>query len=174
MAIQSRIASHVRRCDLNSLVRGFISGALGGLAGAYAMNQLPSEQQADPQPLSDEDATVKTAKQISRTFFNKELTPQEKQWAGPAVHYGFGALMGAAYGVLAESSPPASIGFGTTLGTALWFAADEIAVPAFGLSGPASAYPPAVHMRALASHLVYGIVTDLTRRASRRAFGACE
>lgn len=140
------------------------------------MNHLPSssEPNPEPQPLSDEDATIKTAKQISEKLFHRELTQEEKQWAGPAVHYGFGALMGAAYGVLTEVSPPAGIGFGTTFGTALWFAADEIAVPSFGLSGPASTYPPSVHASALMSHLVYGVVTDLTRRATRRALGCSE
>src|SRR4051812_27987681 len=34
-----------------------------------------------------EDATVKTAAVISRNLFDHELTPQEKQIAGPAVHY---------------------------------------------------------------------------------------
>jgi uncharacterized membrane protein YagU involved in acid resistance len=134
------------------------------------MNQLPSSSSSSPQ--EGDDATVKTAKKISTTLFNKQLTQQEKQWAGPAVHYGFGALAGAAYGVLAEVSPSAGIGLGTTFGTALWLAADEIAVPAFGLSGPPSTYPESVHARALASHLVYGVVTDVTRRAARRVLGA--
>src|SRR4051794_23728837 len=43
------------------------------------------------------DATVKTAAVISRNLFDHELTPQEKQIAGPAVHYAYGALVGSLY-----------------------------------------------------------------------------
>ncbi|MDQ2944640.1 MAG: DUF1440 domain-containing protein [Acidobacteriota bacterium] len=117
----------------------------------------------------DEDATVKTAKAISTTCCDHELTEDEKKWAGPAVHYSLGTSLGAVYGALAETVPVATAGAGTLYGTAVWFGADEIAVPAFGLSKSPSETPLSSHVSALASHLVFGLVTALTRKLILRA-----
>ena len=97
------------------------------------------------------------------------MTRREKEIAGPAVHYAFGATMGAMYGVLAEVAPAVSAGWGMPFGTALWLAADEVAVPALGLSKSPTEYPASTHASALASHLVYGLSVDLVRRVFRSA-----
>jgi putative membrane protein len=115
-----------------------------------------------------DDATVKAAEKLSRALFHHKLTRQEKKTAGPAMHYGFGALTGAAYGALAELAPGVTRGAGVPFGTAVWLAADEISVPAFGLSRPPWEYPPSVHARALGAHLVYGLATEGARRLMRR------
>ena len=47
--------------------------------------------------------------------------------------------------------------------------ADELAVPAAGLSKPPKEIPLTTHVYALASHLVYGWITETVRRAVRRA-----
>ena len=88
--------------------------------------------------------------------------------AGEAVHYGMGATAGALYGVLAEVTPIVTIGDGAAFGTGLWLLADEVAVPAAGLSKPALEIPLTAHVYALASHLVYGWITETVRRAVRR------
>lgn len=44
----------------------------------------------------------------------------------------------------------------------------KVAVPALGLSKKPAEYPAAVHAQALASHLVYGLTTDLVRRGLLR------
>jgi hypothetical protein len=161
------------------LAKSLIAGAVGGLAASYAMNQFQSlwtavteemsKRQGDPQQSSGgEDATVKTAEAISERVFHRELTDAEKKWAGPAVHYAFGTLMGAVYGVLAETVPAAGSGHGAAFGTAVWLTVDEIGVPALGLAQPPSQTPASSHIKALASHLVYGVTTDLTIRTIRR------
>jgi uncharacterized membrane protein YagU involved in acid resistance len=116
-----------------------------------------------------EDATVRTAEGISKTVFHHELTAREKKWAGPAVHYAFGGLVGAVYGAMASSTSLAVAGGGTGYGSAVWLLADEIGVPAAGLSGPPAKTPPIKHVQAWASHLVYGLVTEGTRRAILKA-----
>jgi putative membrane protein len=88
--------------------------------------------------------------------------------AGPALHYGFGALTGAVYGALAELVPAVTWGAGAPFGTAVWLGADEVTVPALGLSGPPWESPPSVHARALGAHLVYGLTTEGVRRLARR------
>ena len=59
---------------------------------------------------------------------------------------------------------PVKMGAGTGYGAAVWVGADEIAVPLFGLSGPPDETPLSGHVKALASHLVFGLVTHLTRK----------
>lgn len=84
------------------------------------------------------------------------------------MHYGFGTVTGAAYGVAAEVAPASAAGEGLPFGTFVWLTADEIAVPALGLSKPAGQYPVSTHVYALASHLVYGLTLELSRRAVRK------
>jgi len=158
------------------------AGAAGGVAAAFVMNrfqQIWSDTEKALSPgdgngsaLPGDDATVKTANGIAHAAFHHDLTEPEKKWAGPAVHYIFGGLMGAAYGALAPVTPIASFGGGAAYGSALWLFADEIGVPAAGLSGPPSDTPIKGHVKAWASHLVYGLVADLTRRAIVKAAAA--
>jgi hypothetical protein len=54
--------------------------------------------------------------------------------------------------------------------SALFTAADEIAVPALGLSGKPEEYPRASHLYGLASHLVYEVSTEMSRRGFRAVF----
>jgi hypothetical protein len=167
--------------------KGTVAGLLGGLAGAWAMNEFQAawsaaseamsareeNQQAPAQPPSHEsesgDATVRAAAVLSHRLLGHVLTQDERTIAGPIVHFMFGATMGALYGALAEVEPAASRGYGVAFGTVVWLGADEVAVPAFGLSKPPTAYPASVHAYALTSHLVYGMTTDLVRRALRAA-----
>jgi len=172
------------------LLRGMAAGLLAGAAASWAMNQFQAmrptrqckgtrefsggESSARDRPSSqkheggdDENATVKTAVAISRNLFQHELTDREKQIAGPLVHYGFGALVGALYGGLAELLPFARAGLGLPFGFALWLLGDEIAVPALGLAERPTEYPPEVHADALAAHFMYGITTDVLRRVLR-------
>lgn len=158
------------------------AGAVGGVAGALAMNGFQSlwstasaslaEQEGhkpQQQESQDDDATEKTADAISQVTSGHKLTKAEKEKAGPAVHFGIGTLIGAVYGVAAETLPISRVGRGTIYGAAVWFFADEIAVPAFGLSGSPTKTPLSTHLNALASHVVYGFVTDVVRRTLLRA-----
>ncbi len=175
--------------------KGAVAGLVAGLAATYVMTRfqelsgklekrLKGEDEDDsrhPQHSAKrgteestegegkgDDATVKAAAALSRGLFHHELSREEKKKAGPALHYGFGALTGVAYGVLAELVPAVTLGAGAPFGTAVWLAADEVSVPAFGLSGPPWESPPSVHARALGAHLVYGCATEGVRRLLRR------
>ena len=164
-----------------------MAGACGGLVASFAMNQYQALSSATAKELSnsddkqeqknsssetqsaDDDATVKTAQAISKSLTGEELNQSDKKSAGSAVHFTFGTTLGAIYGVLAETLPALSTGYGTVYGSAVWLAADEIGVPAARLSPPPTETPASSHAQALASHLVYGIVTDLVRRGIRKA-----
>jgi putative membrane protein len=114
-------------------------------------------------------ATVRAANVISEKVIGRKLPRDYKSVAGEAMHYGMGAGSAAVYGTLAEVAPIVTIGNGVGFGTGVWLLADEIAVPATGLSKPPKEIPLATHIYALASHLVYGWITETVRCAVRRA-----
>ena len=157
-----------------SVWKGAVAGLAAGLAASWVMNQFQaalSKAITDrPQQQGDsEDATMKAAEAISETVADQKLTKQEKQTAGPVIHYAFGSTIGAAYGALAEVAPRTTTGWGVPFGAAVWLGADEIAVPAFGLSKSPFESPVSTHASALAAHVVYGLTTDVVRRLVRAA-----
>ena len=70
-----------------------------------------------------DDATVETAKVISRNVFGHELQEREKKPAGAAVHYAFGTATGGLYGALAEVIPEVTTATGVPFGAAFWLIA---------------------------------------------------
>ena len=178
-----------------SVARGLIAGLIGGLVASWTMNQFqaawtkategfekphcaqsmqPSEGQKPVQgsPLdkaSQDDATVKAARAISKGVFGHDLRESEKETAGAAVHYAFGTATGGLYGAVAELSPAVTAGMGLPFGAAFWLIADETAVPLLRLSKPPTEYPASTHVYALASHVVFGLTVELVRRAVRKA-----
>jgi uncharacterized membrane protein YagU involved in acid resistance len=66
-------------------------------------------------------------------------------------------------------APSTTAAWGLPFGAAVWLGADEVAVPAFGLSKAPMEYPASTHASALAAHLVYGLTVDVVRRAVRAA-----
>jgi putative membrane protein len=176
------------------VIRGALSGLLAGLVASWTMNQFqaawtkvtegfekphgaqsmqPSEgengQETAPQnEESQDDATVKAAKAISEGIFHHKLKESEKRPAGAAVHYAFGTATGGLYGAVAEFAPEVTSGAGLPFGVAFWAIADETAVPLLGLSKGPTEYPVSTHAYALASHLVYGLTAEVTRRTVRQ------
>ena len=135
---------------------------LSGSDQALAQSQSPAEKE------DQDDATVKTAKAISEGIFGHELTESEKKPAGAVVHYAFGTVTGGMYGAMAEMAPQVTTGAGVPFGAVFWLTADEMAVPLLGLAKGPAEYPVSTHVYSLASHLVYGLTTELSRRAIRQ------
>lgn len=177
-----------------SIGAGVIAGAIGGLAASWVMNAFmetagpkiqqaaakldgsANKQQELPRPRNEagheepkEDATMKAADAVTRAVTGgRHLTLEQKQKGGPIVHYAFGALMGAVYGLTAEAMPMAKVGFGTAFGAALFAGADLWAVPALGLSGSSESSVSSL-ATPFSAHLVYGATTEAVRRAVRAA-----
>ncbi len=172
--------------------KGLVAGLAGGLIASWTMNQFQaawtrlaegSEKSHGAQSMQpsygsqgnqtedvndQDDATVETAKVISEKVFGHELRESEKEPAGAAVHYTFGTVTGGLYGALAEVSPQVTTGAGLPFGAAFWLIADEVSVPLLGLSKGPTEYPVSTHVYALASHLVYGVTAEFSRRALRQ------
>lgn len=175
-----------------NLWKGVVAGLAGGLVASWTMNQFQAVwaklEGASPKPHGaqsmqpsegstgnqaqdmnePDDATVKAAEAISEDIFGHELQEEEKRPAGAAVHYLFGIASGGLYGALAEISPQVTTGAGLPFGAVFWLLADEVSVPLLGLSKGPTEYPLSTHVYSFASHLVYGVTTEFSRRALRQ------
>ena len=180
------------REDNGSIWKGMVAGLAGGLVASWTMNQFQaawmrlaansdkphgaqsmkpsdgSNGNQDQDAKEQDDATVKAAKAISENVFGHELQESEKKPAGTVVHYAFGAASGGLYGALAEVVPQVTTTAGLPFGAAFWLIADEVSVPLLGLSKGPTEYPLSTHAYSLASHIVYGVSTELSRRALRQ------
>ncbi len=137
--------------------------------GAQSMQPSDGSKGDQSRDVNDQDdATVETAKVISENVFDHELQESEKRPAGAVVHYVFGTASGGLYGALAEVSPQVTVAAGLPFGAAFWLIADEVTVPLLGLSKGPTEYPVSTHVYSLASHLVYGMTAEFTRRALRQ------
>ncbi|TXC72181.1 DUF1440 domain-containing protein [Sphingomonas ginsenosidivorax] len=143
-------------------------GLIAGLAASFVMNRF----QALTQPAASGDgepATERAADDVARAVTGAPIPDADKPAAGQLVHYGAGAVLGIGYAVAAEFAPKVTLGAGTAFATLTWAMLDEVAVPAAGLSGPPWKSPIETHAYGLASHLVFGIATETTRRLALRA-----
>jgi putative membrane protein len=178
--------------------KGLAAGVVGGLAASFVMNRFQAvlgklvageershgaqslqqgspghgvgrELQAEGKDEDEDDAPERLANAISVGATGRELTEREKDKAGVVLHYAMGVTSGAIYGALAEALPGATAGKGMPFGVAVWLIADEGIVPAVGLSKSPMEYPLSIHAYSFASHLVFGLTTELVRRAVRHA-----
>jgi hypothetical protein len=179
-----------------SVLRGLATGIAAGIAATLVMDQFlrvasASQQaiekqnkladgesewqiaheraQAELQAAQQEGSTEIVARKITEAA-NTPLSREDRKTAGQAVHYLFGTLMGAVYGVSAELVPEVTTGAGTAFGTLLFLGADEVAVPAFQLSPPPMHTPTSDHLQHWAAHVVYGGSLELVRNLVRRLF----
>ena len=168
-----------------SMMAGALAGALAGLAGTWAMNQVQRlwTKAADGHPpdsaggkhdarewqerSENRNANEMVAQRAAAAVAGRELTRDELRVAAPIVHYAFGAAMGACYGIYAERTRLHPLAAGAAFGAAVWLAADEVAVPLLGLSETPDARPLEMHGQSLAAHLAFGATTELARRAVR-------
>jgi putative membrane protein len=97
----------------------------------------------------------------------RPLTRDELAVAAPVVHFAFGSAMGALYGYFVESGHKAGVKNGAQFGMSVWAAADEAAMPVLGLSNSTLERPRELHMQSFASHVVFGVTTEMVRRTVR-------
>lgn len=171
------------------VVKGAVAGILGGLAGTFAMSEFQAwwsravdgvEPQSaggkhdarDWQELQeDRNANEMAAQTVAEHTIGRPLDRDELSVAAPVMHYTFGTVMGAVYGAIAENAPAARALSGAAWGTAVWAGADEIAMPALGLSDRTDVQPFERHLHSFAAHIVYGVTTEIVRRGVRAALG---
>jgi len=176
---------------MGDVLKGAAIGMAAGVAAAWVMQQFqtaaaqgvkkarqsmglpqptigPRADGRDPQEQQQgEPSAIRAATAVAERVLHRPIPKEHEETAGAIAHCGLGAFCGAAYGAAAELTPHVTAGHGTAFGAAVWLLADEIAVPALGLSLPPTKHPPSTHLFALSSHLVFGATTELLRRAMR-------
>ena len=159
--------------NTGNIVKGALAGLIGGLIASFVMEKFQMlvrpmiQSESGQKEKKDEPATEKAASAVSENIFDHRMTKDEKPAAGEAMHYAMGGTSGMIFGAASEVVPEASIGAGLPFGTAVWLLADDLVVPALGLSKPVSDRPLSENAYALSSHLVYGLTTDIVRRGIR-------
>jgi len=145
-----------------SLVKGLVAGLIGGLAATAAKSLAekiyPPRVEGQPEP--PELLAVKIA--------GHDLNAPAKALAAGTIHWGFGAAAGAAYGVLAEYFPAATDRNGASFGMALETLTHEGALPALGLAAAPEEQTAREHASEMATHVVFGMVTETVRRFVRK------
>lgn len=159
----------------HDVFKGAIAGALAGLAASYVMERFQgwwSEQESKAGGGSSgggegDPSTVKAADRVSMAVTGHPVPSAQRDVAGEAVHYTTGAGVGVVYGALAELAPRATFGLGAAYGAAVALGLDDTVVPALGLGKGPSDTAPSEHAYSMASHLVYGLSLEASRRIIR-------
>ena len=166
------------------MLNGMLAGALGGLAGTWAMNEAQrmwtnavdgeapesaagKHDARDWQERSEgQNSNEIAAQAVAGTVIGRRLHREELAVGAALVHYSFGAAVGALYGALAARHPRQASGVG--FGLAVWLLADEIAMPLLGLSESTLRRPAEKRMQSIAAHIVFGMTAEATRNRAWR------
>ncbi len=148
-----------------SLLKGLVAGMVGGLAGTAAKSLaerfFPPRTHGEPEPPS----------LLTDKLTGGRLEGTQKIVATEAVHWGFGALTGAAYGALAEFYPAATSKEGASFGLTLAALTHESALPAMGLSADPHQQSQREQTSEMVTHVIFGVVTEVVRSLTRKLLG---
>ena len=158
--------------DTPNIWAAVAAGLVAGLAASFVMDRFQAGVAALSSSDSDaEPATEKAADKVSQMVVGHEIPDDRKPLAGQAVHYALGAGLGVVYAVAAEYRPAVTAGYGTAFALANTALLDEAAVPAVGLGEAPWKTAPSTHLYSVASHMVFGTVTEGVRRLLRGWMG---
>jgi putative membrane protein len=148
-----------------SLAKGLVAGLIAGLAATAAKSIAekfyPPRIHGEPEP----------PEMLAEELAGHSLDRSTKAAASEAIHWGFGAAAGAAYGALAEYYPAVTSKEGANFGLVLMTLTHETVLPAMGLSAPVEEQTPREHTSEAATHLVYGLVAERVRSFVRGLLG---
>ena len=144
-----------------SLAKGALAGLIGGIFATAAKHAV--ERIYPPRPRKEREKPL-----LLEVTGKRRLTLVRKAADHPAARWGLGAATGAAYGALAELYPEATAKEGASFGMALVAFTHDGALPALGLTARSEEQTMREKSSELASHIVYGVVTETVRRVVRR------
>lgn len=147
----------------HNLLKGAIAGLIGGLIATAA--KTAAERLYPPRTHGEPEPPAVLAEKLGEPA--TETT--EKKMVEEGIHWGFGALAGAAYGVMAELYPQVTAKGGSTFGLALMAVTHEGALPSLGLSAPPEKQEGRERRSETATHIVYGVVCETVRSLVRKA-----
>jgi putative membrane protein len=144
-----------------SLAKGLLAGLVAGLVATAAKSCVeavfPPRVHGEPEP----------PEALAEKIAGHRLDRKTKASAGRAIHWGFGAAVGAAYGAVAEFYPAVTAKEGATFGLTLMSLTHETSLPAMELAEPAEAQSFRERSSEATSHVVYGLVAERVRSLVR-------
>lgn len=178
--VTERIAGMER---LSPMIVRLLQGTLAGYAGTAVMDAsqtsiIPAvsswiegwlgsrgkqgqEEASEEEPLSSPEKVARRGAELVGIQLDRE---QIAVW-GNRVHWAYGIQWGIIYLLLRRAPGPVS---GFFYGVALWAVSDELLLWALGIAKAPTAYPPKIHLQALAAHCVYGTAVGAVARGLRR------
>jgi putative membrane protein len=150
------------KMEERSLAKGLLAGLIGGLAATAA--KTLAEKFYPPRIYGEPEPPEVLAEKIA----GHPLDESTKTAAAETIHWTFGALVGAAYGGLAEYYPAATAKEGASFGLALATLTHETALPAMGLSADPEEQSARERASEMGTHVVFGLVTETVRRTVRK------
>ena len=163
---------------IGAVARGLVAGAVGTAAmdtflfARYRRNGGDSsavewESSAGVTSWEDAPAPAHVGKRLVEGLFGVALAPKRARLVNNVMHWAYGILNGAQYGVVAESLPTPRIRHGLPFGATVW-AAGYVVLPAAKLYKPIWEYDALTLAKDLSAHLVYGLATATALRALSR------
>lgn len=161
------------------MLQGALAGAVGGLIGGVAMLAFgsafdclfdqASSRRGRPRkflPTADQelDGTAALALAAGRAV-GRDLKGKSLVNTARVMHFAFSAGLGAIYGALAELTPATTAGYGTGFAAAEELSGNEWLMPRIGFLR--EDYPVHERVHSLASHLLWGVMTERVRRQLR-------
>jgi putative membrane protein len=145
-----------------NLLKGALAGLVGGLIATAAKSAVerfyPPRTHGEPEPSA----------LLAEKLGASRRETRGKKAAEEGMHWAFGAVAGAAYGVIAELYPPVTSKNGATFGMALMTVTNEAALPALGLTASPEEQEGREKRSEMATHIVYGVVCETVRSVVRK------
>ncbi|AXC10518.1 hypothetical protein ACPOL_1170 [Acidisarcina polymorpha] len=145
-----------------SIIKGALAGLVGGIVGSGA--KALAEKIYPPRTAGQTPPPVVLAEQVA----GHPLSEGQRQLATQGIHWTFGAVAGAVYGVAVEMEPKAAAWRGAGFGLALNRLAHQSLLPKMGLSDPPVRQQTQERQSEWVTHAIYGVTTELVRRLVRK------
>jgi hypothetical protein len=160
------MATH--QSPLAVIVKGALAGAAGTAVMSAFMKRAPELMERagvgpaePPAPPENPEAVSSPPEELAERVTDGELAGDEREVAGQAIHWGYGAAWGAYFAVIQSTFRPPSIMHGLFLGGLMTAVAVKL-VPQLGLAPEPRTREELI--TAAASHGVYGVVTAIAYR----------
>ena len=163
---------------VGAMARGLVAGAVGTAAmdtllfARYRLtggdsNAEEWESSAGLTSWEQAPAPAQVGKRLVEGLFGTELPPARARLVNNLMHWTYGILNGAQYGIVAGSLPQPRIRYGIAFGATVW-AGDYVILPAAKLYKPIWEYDVKTLVNDLSAHLVYGLATAAALRLLSR------
>jgi putative membrane protein len=148
-----------------SLIKGLLAGIAGGLAGSAA--KILAEKLVPPRTQGQTPPPVLVVERAVHAA-GEDPGVSAKDAAAQGIHWGFGTMIGGVYGVAAELSPRVTSWQGSVFGLTVNRLAHKGLLPGLDLVEPVAEQPAQERISEWVSHVIYGVTTEVVRRAVRK------